>query len=174
MVSGHRYERALEIGCGSGCFTRLLAGVADQVLAQDVAPAAIERARVQTSDLRTSTITFRAADIMYLDLAAGGPWNLVVFSETIYCLGWLYSFFDISWLGKRLFDNTPNGGRLLLANTYGRENDDWLQTRWLIDTYRDLFRNIGFRVEREDSFKGAKDGVDFTVLMTLFERPSAR
>ena len=40
-----RYSRTLEIGCGAGAFTRLLAGVSERVVALDVSPAAIERAR---------------------------------------------------------------------------------------------------------------------------------
>ena len=45
MLDGRRYPRVLEIGCGSGHFTRLLARIADQIVALDIAPAAIERAR---------------------------------------------------------------------------------------------------------------------------------
>ena len=35
---------------------------------------------------------------MEYDVKAEGPWDLVVFSETIYCLGWLYPLFDVGWL----------------------------------------------------------------------------
>src|SRR5262245_56422110 len=32
LLDGRRYARALEIGCGAGYFTRLLAGLADQIV----------------------------------------------------------------------------------------------------------------------------------------------
>src|SRR5262247_2419890 len=44
ILAGRRYTRALEIGCGAGYFTRLLTGLADQIVAFDIAPAAITRA----------------------------------------------------------------------------------------------------------------------------------
>jgi SAM-dependent methyltransferase len=169
-VGGRRYQRVLEIGCGSGCFTRLLAGIADHVVGIDIAPAAIERARARVDGAGPCAITLQAVDIMEFDLSAGGPWDLAVFSETIYCLGWLYPLFDVAWLAARLFQATRVGGRLLLTNTYGREHTDWLQRPWLIDTYRDLFRNVGYRIETEEVFQGNKDGVDFKVLISLLAR----
>jgi len=33
ILAGRHYARALEIGCGAGYFTRLLAGIADQIVA---------------------------------------------------------------------------------------------------------------------------------------------
>jgi 2-polyprenyl-3-methyl-5-hydroxy-6-metoxy-1,4-benzoquinol methylase len=45
VIGDRRYGRVLEIGCGSGCFSRLLAGVANEMVALDVSPLAVERAR---------------------------------------------------------------------------------------------------------------------------------
>ncbi len=170
VLAGQRYERALEIGCGSGCFTRRLASIADRVVALDIAEAAIERARVQAAGAGPGTVEFRVADAMHFDPHAEGPWDLVVLSETMYCLGWLYPFFDIAWFACQLFNATRAGGRLLLTNTYGQEEKDWLLQPWLIDTYRDLFRNVGYRLENEDVFRGTKDGVAFEILLSLFHK----
>src|SRR5207244_10318281 len=85
LLADRHYERALEIGCGAGVFTRQLACLTDHVLAIDVAPAAIERAR--SLDGNASNIDYKVADVMELDLRAGSPWDLVVLSETIYYLG---------------------------------------------------------------------------------------
>jgi SAM-dependent methyltransferase len=167
MLSTTRYGAALEIGCGSGCFTRRLAGICDQVVALDISAAAIERARMQTERAEHGLIDLRVANIMDFDVAADGPWDLIVFSETIYCLGWMYPMFDVGYLVTRLLQSMRAGGRLLLANTYGAEKD-WLLRAWLIDTYRDLFRNVGFRLEREETFCGTKQGVEMKVLMSLF------
>ena len=95
--------------------------------------------------------------------------SAVVFSETIYCLGWLYSMFDVALVTANLHGAVRPGGRLLLANTYGAERD-WLLRPWLIDTYRDLCRNVGFELVREEIFSGIKDDVEMRVLMSLFSR----
>ena len=169
MVQGRRYGRALEIGCGSGRLTRRLAGVCDRVVAVDIAAAAIERARVQTEDVSAS-VELRVANIMEFDVGAEGPWDLIVLSETVYSLGWLYPLFDVAFLASRLLGAAADGGRLLLANTYGQDSKDWLMQSWLIDTYRDLFRNVGFRLADEQVFRGEKDKTAFQVLVSLFTK----
>jgi cyclopropane fatty-acyl-phospholipid synthase-like methyltransferase len=167
-LATRRYASTLEIGCGSGCLTRRLATISDRVLALDISSAAIERARVQVAATTTGcAIELRAADIMECNLAADGPWDLVVFSETIYCLGWLYPMFDVGLLAANLREAMHVGGQLLLANTYGTDKD-WLLRPWLIDTYHDLFRNVGFELDREDVFCGLKDGVEMRVRTSLF------
>jgi SAM-dependent methyltransferase len=169
MLDGRRYPRVLEIGCGSGHFTRLLARIADQVVALDIAPAAIERAR--SLAIGPAAVDFRVANIMEYKPGADGPWDLVVMTETICYLGWLYSFFDVAWLAAEIFTATRAGGRLLLANTLG-EVEDKLLLPWIIRTYHDLFRNVGYQIEAEELFKGTKRGVDFEVLMSLFAKVS--
>ena len=167
MLGGRRYGRALEIGCGAGHFTRLLAGVADRVVGLDVAPAAVERARA--ADVSSARVDVRLANVMDYDPRTEGPWDLIVMSETIYYLGWLYSFFDIAYLASELHAATASGGRLLLANTCGGVND-YLLRPWAIRTYRDLFLNVGYRLVTEEVFRGSKEGVDLEVLISLFDR----
>jgi predicted TPR repeat methyltransferase len=167
MLDGRRYAHVLEIGCGAGYLTRLLAPHADRLVALDVSQTAIERAR----DLSAghTGVDFRVANIMDSQPQVDGPWDLIVFSDTIYYLGWLYPFFDVAYLAVQLFDATRSGGRLLLANSMG-ENDDWLVRPWIIRTYRDLFVNVGYAIEAEEVYKAAKKGVDFEVLMTLYRK----
>jgi SAM-dependent methyltransferase len=172
LLQGRRYAKALEIGCGSGCFTRLLAGLADHVLGLDIAAGAIERARRQTAAAGPGAVELRVADVMHFDPLVEGPWDLVVLSETIYGLGWLYSFFDVAYLAARLFDATRPGGRLLLANTYGHKGMSWPRQPWVIDTYHDLLGNVGFGVQSQDIFRGIKEEVDLEVRVTLFEKPA--
>lgn len=166
LLADRRYGRVLEIGCAGGHFTRLLAGIADQVVALDIAPAAIDRARALGGG--PGVLDFRVANIMDYSWRADGPWDLVVMSDTICYLGWLYSFFDVGWLALELFEATRNGGRLLLANSMGGE--DALLLPWLIYTYRDMFRNVGYRLESEEIYRGRKNGVDFEVLISLFDK----
>ena len=168
LFEGRRYGRALEIGCGAGVFTRRLAAIADSILAVDIAENAIERARAAGID--PPRVEFRAVNVMDLEPSQDGPFDLVVFSESIYCIGWLYPLFDLGWLVLELLGATRPGGRLVMANTYGKEHD-YLLAPWLIDTYRDLVLNVGWRLEQEDVLEVAKDGVDFEIVVGVYERP---
>ena len=167
ILQGRRYARALEIGCGNGCFTRVLSGIADRTVALDISPTAIAQARRATAGL--GAIDFRAANIMDYNLQSEGPWNLVVMSETICYLGWLYSLFDVAWLASELLSATCAGGRLLMANTCGGV-EDYLLRPWIIRTYRDLFLNVGYHLEVDETFHGTKNGVDIEVLISLFAK----
>lgn len=165
MLESRRYARVLEIGCGAGYLTRLLAPHADQLVALDISQTAIERARALSAG--QTGIEFRVANVMDYKPQVDGPWDLIVFSETLCYLGWLYPFFDVAYLALQLFDATRSGGRLLLANSID-ENEDWLLRPWLTRTYRDLFVNVGYTIETEEVYKATKKGVDFDVLMTLY------
>jgi hypothetical protein len=92
-------------------------------------------------------------------------------SETIYLLGWLYPLYKVGWLAAELFAATRNGGRLLMANTYGGERE-YLHRPYLIDTFRDLFLNVGYRQEAEEIVRGTKGGFEYEVLVTLFSKPA--
>jgi SAM-dependent methyltransferase len=167
LLGRRRYGDVLELGCGAGHFTRVLSGIADRVTAVDVAPMAIARAR--TLGLDRSIVEFRLANVMDCDVRLAGPWDLIVMSETIYELGWLYPLFDIGWLAAELFAATRDGGRLMMANTYGREGEDVI-SHWLIDTCRDLMLNVGYRREAEEVVQGTRDGLEYRTLITLFSK----
>jgi SAM-dependent methyltransferase len=170
LLKGRRYGRALELGCGAGVFTRLLAPHADQVVALDISPAAIARAgKLETNP---ATVDFRVANIMDYDFSAEGPWDLIVISDTICYVGWLYSFFEVGWLASQIFTATRDGGHFLLANTLGviDKTDDILFQPWLIRTYQALFLNVGYQLVSEEIFHGTKQG-DIDVLISLLAKP---
>jgi SAM-dependent methyltransferase len=167
LLEGRRYTRALELGCGAGAFTRLLARHADQVVALDISPTAIARAGIRTA--RPAAADFRVVNIMEYDVCAEGPWDLIVLSDTICYLGWLYSFFEVGWLASQIFAATRDGGYLLLANTLGAidKTDDILFLPWLIRTYQALFLNVGYHLEREEIFRSTKHDATVDVLISL-------
>nr|WP_228494494.1 PIG-L family deacetylase [Clavibacter sp. VKM Ac-2873] len=77
-----RYGRALEIGCSIGVTTAGLAERADELLAVDVAPTAVERARARLADAPHVRLEVR-------DVGAdwpAGAFDLVVMSEVGYYL----------------------------------------------------------------------------------------
>jgi predicted TPR repeat methyltransferase len=167
MLDQPRYARVLEIGCGAGAFTRLLAPMAQRLIALDVSSKAIAAARAAQGGF--DQVEFRAANVMDWDPKAEGPWDLIVMSETVYYLGWLYSFFDVAWLASELFAATRTGGELLLANTQGDTLEPLLHPS-IIRTYHNLFVNVGYSIRAEEVFRGTKNGVSIEVLITLFER----
>lgn len=170
MLEGRRYPRALEIGSGSGTFTRLFAPLADQVVAIDIAMNAISRARARNS---LDNVHFEAVNVMEYNLDRDNPWDLIVFGETIYCLGCYYTFFEVAWLARGLFHCTRPGGRLLLANCQaGDENDDqYALRRWLVRSYRDMFVNVGYVIEAEENLQVPND-YGFETLISVFSKPS--
>jgi len=166
LLGGRRYRYALELGCAAGAFTERLAGLCDSVLAVDVSAGAIGRARERGLP---PTVEWRVADAIELDPVDEGPFDLVVVSETIYYLGWLNPFYDVAWLAHRLAEALEPGGRLLLANTI-LGDEQGLETPWLIWTYRDLFRNVGLELEREERLAGEKGGAAMEALISLFRK----
>jgi SAM-dependent methyltransferase len=174
VVGDRRYPRVLELGCGAGHFTQRLLPLADSLLAVDISPTAIEKAR---SRLAASSLGARAelrvANVMELDLRAAGAFDLAVLTETVYYLGWLYPFFSVAWLARDLFETLAPGARLLLANTLG-EIGDALVLPWIVKGYHEVFKSAGFETEREESLHGEKDGVKMEVLITLLRVPEGR
>ncbi len=168
VLDDARYPRALELGCGAGHFTRLLTQRADRIVALDIAPSAIARARA--AEAGATTIEYRVGNAMDCRWRDDGPWDLVVMNETICYLGWLYPFFDIAWFASEIHAATRPGGAFLMANSMDEQHDKLLLPH-VIRTYRDLFLNVGFRLEREEIFTGTKHDVRFDVLISLFAKP---
>ena len=75
-----RYRDVLEVGCGIGVLTALLAERADHVLAVDVSGAAVERARERVATL--TQVDVQVADVA--DAVPAGSFDLVVLSEVGY------------------------------------------------------------------------------------------
>ena len=137
------------------------------MLALDVSSEAIARARATQSDLKQ--VEFRVGNIMDYNLREEEPWDLIVMSETVYFLGWLYSFFDVSWVAAEMFEATRPGGQMLLANTQFETGEPLLRP-CIIRTYRDLFLNVGYELNAEKILPGVKHGVALEVLMTLYRK----
>jgi predicted TPR repeat methyltransferase len=165
MLEGRRYRRALELGCGAGAFTRMYAPLCDHVVATDIAQAAVERGAA----LNLPNVEFRAANAMdHETWVKEGPWDLIVFNDTICYLGWRYTFFEVAWFARQMKDALAQGGKLLMANTINDEGGDYLLLPFVTLSYRDLFKNVGFKLEKEDRFAGQRNGVTFTVVESLF------
>ncbi len=110
LLPAGRFRSALEIGCGVGALTRLLAPHCDALLATDCSGAAIEQARANCADLDgVSFATLRVPE----DLAGGeADLDLVVMSE----VGYYLSDADLALAARRIWARLRPGGHLLLAH----------------------------------------------------------
>ena len=59
-----------------------------------------------------------------------------------------------------------------MANTCGGV-EDYLLRPWIIRTYHDLFLNVGYQLDAEETFRGTKDGADIEVIISLFGKAPA-
>src|SRR5689334_4651692 len=62
LITDRGYRHALEIGCGSGHFTRMLCARCEHVVAVDISASAIERARHMLRDV--NNVDLQVANIM--------------------------------------------------------------------------------------------------------------
>ncbi|MEU4354775.1 class I SAM-dependent DNA methyltransferase [Streptomyces virginiae] len=110
LLPAGRFGSALEIGCGVGALTRLLAPHCDALLATDCSGAAIEQARGHCADLDgVSLATLRVPE----DLVEGeADLDLVVMSE----VGYYLSDADLRLAARRIGARLRPGGHLLLAH----------------------------------------------------------
>lgn len=107
-LAGRRYARALEIGCSIGVLTERLAAECDDLLAIDVAEAALEQARARCT--RRPHVRFERRAVPAE--TPTGPFDLVVVSEVGYYLGRP----DLRRLRDQLARGLDAEGRLLLVH----------------------------------------------------------
>jgi SAM-dependent methyltransferase len=112
---GARYERALEIGCSIGVFTRDLAARCGDLLAIDISDRALERARERCADL---------AQVHFARMTAprdfpGGPFDLITCCE----VGYYWSDADLALARDRIADTLAPGGDLLLVHWLPKVDD---------------------------------------------------
>ena len=109
--------RALEVGCGTGAFARCLADEFERVVAIDLAPEMIRRARELSRS--KANIEFRAGDFTEHDLPANA-FDCVATIATLHHL-------PVEETLKRLATALRPGGVLLVLDVYEpRSASDWL------------------------------------------------
>ena len=107
-----RYHRALDVGCAIGVLTRQLAERCDQLVAIDVADAAIEQARARCAGLAHVSVERRAVP----DETPAGPLDLAVVSE----VGYYLSPSDLARFERQLAARVVPGGHVVLAHWTGQ------------------------------------------------------
>jgi hypothetical protein len=81
-LEGRRFRRGWEIGCSTGDFTGQLAGFCDELLATDISPVAVSRARARLARRRSIRIERRS----FPQDGIVEPADLIVCSDVLYYL----------------------------------------------------------------------------------------
>ena len=102
------YERAFEIGCSLGVLTAQLAPRCGHLLAVDVAPAPLERARQRCADLPQVTLEQRRIPEEF----PAGQFDLILVSE----VGYYWSPADLERAAVQILAALVPGGQLLLVH----------------------------------------------------------
>jgi ubiquinone/menaquinone biosynthesis C-methylase UbiE len=107
-------DRALDLGCGSGEFTAVMAEAGAEPVGVDVAEAALERARERHPhlDLRLTAI---GGPLPFDDNAFDLVWSSEVIEHVADTARWLSEVRRVLAPGGRLLLTTPNHGRLRVA-----------------------------------------------------------
>jgi SAM-dependent methyltransferase len=106
-----RFGRCFEVGCSIGVLTALLAGRSDTVLAVDVDPPTLDRARVACAD--HDNIVFQHG--MIPAAWPEGRFDLIVLSEVLYYL----SRADVAATADLAVDALDRGGCIVLVHWTG-------------------------------------------------------
>ncbi len=125
LPRGRRFGRALDLGCGGGVLSEMLAGVADDVLGLDIAQAAVDHARIDAEARRQArgagddlgTLSFEQGDVTDLPASLEARFDLVVVADTIYYLDHTDDA-ALARVARTVASLVAPGGLCMVANHY--------------------------------------------------------
>lgn len=115
IISAHGampIRHAIEIGCAEGVFTEILARHCKSLLATDLSPVALSKARQRCVQL--SNVRFAEFDVRHE--TAQGPFDLIVASCVLDYIAWPMTMRRVR---SRLVASIAPGGLLLVSNSIG-------------------------------------------------------
>ena len=115
LLPARHYANVVDLGCGRGEMTRRLAPYVGEVLGLDLSSSAVEQARRLSSGL--PNIRYEWADVLALDPALDGQFDLVVLADTLYYLSPLNDAL-LKRVCERMAKLLAPAGVLLLVNHF--------------------------------------------------------
>jgi len=135
-------QQALEIGCGTGSFSRLLAGRSQSVLALDLSPQMIRLARAHSDQF--SNIDFQVVDVLSWQFPAR-RFDCVVSIATLHHL-------PLAEMLARMKDSLKRGGVLLVLDLFQAEGVwamIWSGPALMVSFGMKVLRKVPLRPSRE-------------------------
>jgi peptidoglycan/xylan/chitin deacetylase (PgdA/CDA1 family)/2-polyprenyl-3-methyl-5-hydroxy-6-metoxy-1,4-benzoquinol methylase len=109
VIQGLKRERVLELACGDGHFTQMLAPQVTSLLATDVSPASLSRAQHRCA--RLSNISYAGLDVFEDPIP--GTFDLIVCSEVLY---YAEGRRRLARVARKLMRALARGGALVLVH----------------------------------------------------------
>lgn len=141
--------RVLEAACAEGHLTAALAPRAQELLALDISPVALERARRRAPSAR-----FVEADLLTWEPGADAPFDAIVVAEVLYYLDRPGVAGAFSGLFPRIAGWLKPGGRLVMSHAFAGDSE--LAHR---RSFRERFERAGLRLVDETIPEWNRDGV---------------
>ena len=117
LPAERRFQRSLDIGCGTGLLTARLAACSAEVLGVDLSATAISRARERFG--LNAKLNFAQGDLLDLEPSYDESFDLVVVADAIYYLPQAaLTDAGLKLIALRLARLLKPGGVLLVANHY--------------------------------------------------------
>lgn len=143
LPRGKRFARVLDLGCGAGVLSGLLAHIGDDVLGMDIAQTAVDLARTNALERAVGNVRFEQGDITALPDSMDGGFDLVVVADTIYYLDKTDDA-SLAVVAERVARLLAPGGTCMIANHYFfRADKDSRLSRRIHDAFAAL---AGLRV----------------------------
>jgi SAM-dependent methyltransferase len=134
LLPRRRFGRALDLGCGPGLLSRHLSDVADSVVGVDIAPSAIEVARLSNSD--RENMVFEAHDLLELPTSFDASFDLVVIADVLYYLSPMEDAVLLRVVERIAALVTPGGLCLLANHFFFRFDPESKRSRRIHDAFR--------------------------------------
>ncbi|MGD9657675.1 MAG: polysaccharide deacetylase family protein, partial [Methylocystis sp.] len=145
LVAPDVFDAALELACGEGHLTHLLAERVRRLEATDISSVAIERARERCAE--RENVSFRQSDLLRDPIT--GPYDLIVCTEVLY---YVPNIADLDRTIERLAGALNPSGALLLAHS-NHVVDDPDETGFDWSGHAFAARTISARVEASGYFE---------------------
>ena len=112
------FDRVLEIGCAEGHFTSKLARMSGELVAADISPTAISRAKQRDKLNQRTNVRFLMFDLIHEHIP--GYFDLIVCSELLYYLG---TKDDMVHVVNKMADSILPRGHLIMAHSVCQVDD---------------------------------------------------
>jgi SAM-dependent methyltransferase len=116
-VSPRRGEKCIDLGCGTGAFTKRLRGLGLDLMGMDISPASVERANAVATEE-----TYVVGDIMHTG-ASDATYDIILYSGVLHHIDTHESRIDVLREGHRIL---RPGGRLFAYDPSAHSPSMWL------------------------------------------------